>query len=137
MWAIDIPRERKHAFVRCACASTTSQQLVGWLATFGLQLNDQHLTAISASTAQAILETILSRSFVGTWRECIPSARARELAQHFIADVGGEAASYYSNGSWHQADSRSWGPLTDSVFDGGVIAIGRSIAACVWIEEDD
>ena len=132
-----IPQERKHGFVRCACTSATSQPLVGWLATFGLRLDEQHLLEVGATTAQTIVESLLSRSFVGTWRECIPTDRARALAQAFVADVGGEAAKYYSNGQWDQANNRSWTPLTESVFDGGVIAVGPSIAACVWIEEDD
>ena len=91
---------------------------------------------IDATRAKNVLALQLSRSFVGH-QPCMPRARAEELADAFVADAGGQAATFYTNGDWDEAMPRSWTPLTESVFDGGVIAIGPSIAACVWIEEDD
>lgn len=92
---------------------------------------------IDATRAETVLTLLLGRSFVYD-DECIAAARARELAAAFVAYSGGSTATFYTNAAWDdKAASYSWTPLTDSVFDGGVIAIGSSIAACVWIEEDD
>jgi hypothetical protein len=136
MWMTAIPRERKSGFVRCSCVTATKQPLAGLLAVFGLRLEEQRMIQLDAKSAKIVLVTFLSRSFAGHG-DCIPSARAQELADAFVADVGGQAATFYTNGYWEEPTPRSWTPLTDAVFDGGLIAIGSSIAACVWIEEDD
>lgn len=136
MWMTAIPRERQSGFVRCSCVTATKQPLDGLLAVFGLRMEEQRMIQLDAKSAGAVLASCLSRSFVGH-SECIPKARAQELAEAFVSDAGGQGAIFYTNGDWQESMPRSWTPLTDSVCDGGVIAIGPSIAACVWIEEDD
>lgn len=136
MWMTSIPLERKLGFVRCSCVSAADWPLAGFLAVFGLRLEEQRMRRIDAELAASLLTNLLSRSFVGQ-RECISLPRARELATAFVADSGGSAATFYTNGQWEESRPMSFTPLTDAVFDGGVIAIGASIAACVWIEEDD
>lgn len=136
MWMTAIPRERKSGFVRCSCVTVIKQPLAGLLAVFGLRLEEQRMIQLDANSAKVVLATLLGRSFIGHG-DCIPGARAQELADAFVADVGGQSATFYTNGDWQEPMPRSWTPLTDAVFDGGVIAIGPTIAACVWIEEDD
>jgi hypothetical protein len=103
---------------------------------FGLRLEEQRLLRVDEERAVNVLTTLLNCSFMGQ-RECIPLPRARELATAFVADAGGSAAAFYTNGPWDESQPTSFTALTDAVFDGGLIAIGPSIAACVWIEEDD
>jgi hypothetical protein len=136
MWMTAIPRERKFGFVRCSCVTATKWPLAGLQAVFGLRLEEQRMIQLDAKRATTVLASFLNRSFVAEL-ECIPKPRAQELAEAFVNEVGGQSATFYTNGDWAEPMPRSWTPLTDSVFDGGVIAIGPAIAACVWIEEDD
>lgn len=136
MWMTAIPRERRSGFVRCSCVTATKWPLAGLLAVFGLRLEEQRMIQLDAKSATTALSSLLNRSFVAEL-DSIPKPRAQELAEAFVNDVGGQSATFYTNGDWAESMPRSWTPLTDSVFDGGVIAIGASIAACVWLEEDD
>jgi hypothetical protein len=130
-------RERQAGSVRCSVSNAVNLPLVGQLATFGLQLHDDRLLQVDASRAQRVLAVLLRRGFVGDAETMRPD-RALEIAASFVADAGGETATYFTNGNWDDDELRhGWTPLTDAVFDGGLIACGPSIAACMWIEEED
>lgn len=67
---------------------------------------------------------------------------AENLAEKFAREFSDETSKFYTNGQWH--DSRrpqSWQPLTESVFDGGVLIESgtgnytRHI--CIWFEDED
>jgi hypothetical protein len=130
-------RERQAGSVRCFVSNATDLPLAGQLALFGLQPHDDRMVQVDASRAQRVLAMLLRRSFVGEVETMRPD-RALEIAASFVADVGGETATFFTNGYWDNDERRhGWTALTDAVFDGGLVARGPSIAACIWIEEED
>lgn len=136
MWMTRIPRERKYGITRCCCVGTSDLSPVGLLTVFGLSQREDLLVEISADSAREILSRLLCSSFVGHF-ESMPPRHAHELASEFVSEIASEGVRFYSNGLWTSPGPPSWNPLTDAVYDGGVIAMGPEISACVWIEEDD
>lgn len=130
-------RERAAGIVRCSTTNAVGLPLAGFLSMFGLEPHEDRLLKVNAARAERLLALLLSRRFV-SGAEAISISRAQQLAAAFVADVGGELAAFYTNGPWDlEAASHSWTPLTNAVFDGGIVACGPSSAACLWIEEDD
>jgi hypothetical protein len=74
--------------------------------------------------------------------EIMPSELAAELADRFCAPVPA-AIRYLTNGTWRAGPSddleapSSWCPITDATFDAGIVAVGESYLAVVWVEDED
>lgn len=136
MWIVDIPIERKYGIARCCCVSTTSSNLHSALAAFGLDQRDDLLIEVSTELAKAVLERILAASFVDGL-EAMPQHRASVLANEFVETFKCEGGRFFSNGDWADPNAYTWQSFTHSVYDGGLIAYGPTVSACVWVEEDD
>ena len=63
--------------------------------------------------------------------------RARCFASEFVSAFQQEGCKFFTNGDWAGPGAYAWGALTDAVFDGGLIAYGPNVSACLWVEEDD
>ena len=136
MWATEIPKERAYGLTRCCCVSSRGTSLYRALVAFGLEPRDELLTEVPAEVGAAVLERILAVSFVGQL-EAMSDHRARALSAEFVDAFKHQGGKFYTNGDWSSLSAHTWTPLTDSVFDGGLIAHGPDISACVWVEEDD
>ena len=74
--------------------------------------------------------------------ELMSADSARELAERFVREFADETSRFFTNGRWHDSQRpQSWQPLTESVFDGGVlIESGRANDTrhvCIWFEDED
>lgn len=136
MWVIDIPEQRTCGVTRCCCLSATGLGLHRALAVFGLKQREESLIEVTAEHAQAILARLLAVSFVGH-HEAMPNERALSLADEFVDAFKGGERKFYTNADWSDPATYAWPSLTDSLFDGGVIAYGPGVSACIWVEEDD
>ena len=74
--------------------------------------------------------------------ELMPEQYALELAVSFIDEYSDDTSRFFTNGRWHDSTRpQSWQPLTESVFDGGLlIESGRgndTQHTCLWFEDED
>jgi hypothetical protein len=136
MWAINIPQERTFGTARCCCVGAQGLSLHEALAAFGLEQRDDRLIEVTPHRGTVILEQILAQSFVDGL-EAMPRQRAFALAKEFVDALTQEGCRFFTNGEWARPEAYTWQPFTHSVYDGGLIAHGPSLSACVWIEEDD
>jgi hypothetical protein len=68
--------------------------------------------------------------------------RAAYLVDEFLNSVGGATLQIFSNARWDgflfgEKSSVAHGGMTSSTFDGGLLVLSDSSAACFWIEEED
>ena len=98
---------------------------------------------ISAHDAHAIATSLLHRD-LAYGEEIMPLAEATELATAFL-DLAPEPLTYFTNGEWIGAleDDGSlgttvgWDPISDSAFDAGIVCVGDSVTAILWVEDED
>ena len=140
MWERDIPIERRYGITRCAHARIFDRGLKPALLMFGLFPQTDALTEISPSQAQAVLEALLWKDLAYR-AEVMSLQRARELAHEFVASHAEENTKYFVNADWslylREPNGFSFTGLTDSTFDGGVVALSGGFASCVWVEDED
>lgn len=140
MWQRDIPRERRFGITRCASARVFDRGLKDVLALFGLMPLEEALIEVSAERAGAILAALLWKDLAYNY-EVMPEARARELADEFLREHA-TGTRFFANADWaavlrDRPQAFAFTGLTSSTFDGGVIALGDGLAACVWVEDED
>lgn len=68
--------------------------------------------------------------------------QARSLAESFVREYSDKTSRFFTNGRWDDTTRpQSWQPLTESVFDGGLlIESGRGNDVqhtCLWFEDED
>lgn len=63
--------------------------------------------------------------------EIIPQPKAESLADEFLAHASGESCVLFTNGH-----GNAWNPATKATFDKGVVAVGNTWSACVWVEDE-
>jgi hypothetical protein len=136
MWANDIPKSRTLGLTRCSCISSKDLSLHSALALFGLGQDESSLVEVSPENGMRVLERLLTTSLVDDM-QAMPRDLARLLVGEFIGTFRGQGCRFYTNGNWGTSDPPSWNPLTSAVFDGGLIAFGPVLSACVWVEEND
>lgn len=101
----------------------------------------EHLLAITQKEAVEVLVCWLHRD-AAYGKELMCGSLARELAEKFVKEFADGASRFFTNGPWHDPrQPQSWQPLTDSVFDGGVIiesGVGNDTRhVCLWFEDED
>ena len=74
--------------------------------------------------------------------ELMSADSARELAEKFMREFADETSRFFTNGSWFDVKRpQNWQPLTESVFDGGVIIesgkANDTRHVCIWFEDED
>ncbi len=80
---------------------------------------------------------ILSRDLAYD-HEFTPPDRAADLANRFLAELGNETLTFYTNGTFHLGrDAGPWMPVTKATFDTGLLIIGPVRSGCLWVEDED
>lgn len=136
----DIIRERIFGAVRCGIIAQPVSTVSELARQFGLRDDSGDYDEIDETAARAILELILHQEFTHR-AEVMPVERAAELAGLFLTEIGGRPR-FFSNrlwpipkgGTW---DSLSWNGVTDATFDTGVLILGPTTSACLWVEDED
>jgi len=110
---------------------------------FRLATDGATYRAIDLEEARRVLTRILHRD-LAYGAEIIPMADAERLASEVLLLV--PDAQLFTNGSYGSPPAPasngvtvgpSWNPATSATFDTGVIAVGSSMSACVWVEDED
>ena len=111
---------------------------------FGFYRDDNDTTGIDETdrqTAISVLTALFHKdmAYDGILMEQV---EAESLAAYFLQTFPQDGARYFINGRWDMwilpgFSGRSWGRLTDSTFDGGVIVITDSLAGFIWFEDED
>ena len=140
MWQRGIPIERRYGITRCTHARVFDRGLGPVLSMCGLSPQTDALTEVSRSQAQTVLEALLWKDLAHR-AEVMSLQKARELAHEFVASLAEENTKYFVNADWslylRKPNGFSFTGLTDSTFDGGVVALSGGFAACVWVEDKD
>lgn len=94
---------------------------------------------IDKRTAQRILEYILSMDMAYDI-DLETKPLAKKLSIYFLNQFQPEAK-YYTNGNFDEKEGffrlRGWTPLTDSIFDTGVLAIDKNKFGILWAKDND
>lgn len=140
MWQQDIPRERHVGKSRCQSVRVFSRTVPDVLAGFGLKPTEEALTEYSAERASEILAALLWKD-LAYGCEIMPLTRAQELADDFVHSHP-HGTRFFANADWaaylrERPKAFTFWNLTPSTFDGGLLALGRDIASCVWVEDED
>lgn len=134
MWANWFVDQRQMGLVRCCITSVNGLALADVVRTMGLSGDADLLTCVDIGEARVVLRRLLTISLVDKM-QAMDSADADLGLESFFKDFD-EKFKFYTNGDWANKDLTGWNSMTESVFDGGLIAFGDMAAACVWIEED-
>lgn len=140
MWQRDIPLERRYGTTRCAQARVSDRDFSSVLSMFGLLPQIDALKEVSAGHAQVVLETLLWKDLAYR-AEVMPQQRAQDLAREFVISHTDPGTKFFINADWSlyikESNGFSFTGLTESTFDGGVVALGGGFASCVWVEDED
>jgi hypothetical protein len=91
--------------------------------------------------ATAILVEILHRD-LSQGNRVMRLSRAEELATEFMQRYGKTPCRFFTNGKFAQDAGaglvlKEWNPATSSTFDTGILVVGATESACIWVAEDD
>ena len=140
-WLEAIPREREAERVRTGLCLGPGMSVNQAFETFGLNLAEQQPLALGRDEARRVGTGLLAIS-LAYGCELMTLERAECLVDEFLNSFGDATIQLFSNGRWDwflfgEKSSLSWGQMTGSTFDGGLLALSDSGAACFWIEEED
>jgi hypothetical protein len=91
--------------------------------------------------ARAIVVNVLHRD-LAYGNRLISLGRAEELASQVMQRFAGGGTRFYTNAEFKHGAAAAlvlsrWDPATTSTFDTGVIILGASESACVWVADED
>jgi hypothetical protein len=135
-----IKKERKTGTVFCGAAKPADS--VGKAAAaFGLKDDEKVYRETDMEMARAIVVNVLHRD-LAYGNRLISLGRAEELASQVIQRFAQGGARFYTNAEFKHGAAAAlvlsrWDPATTSTFDTGVIILGASESACVWVAEED
>jgi len=135
-----IKKERKTGKVVCGAAKPADS--VGKAAAaFGLKDDEKLFRETDMEMARAIIVNVLHRD-LAYGNRLIALGRAEELASQVMQRFGNAGARFYTNAEFKHGAAAAlvlsrWDPATSSTFDTGVIILGASESACVWVADED
>jgi hypothetical protein len=91
--------------------------------------------AINVTQAKLVLEAVLHKDLAYTSCEQMTIDAAKKVASDFIACFCADAK-FFTNGRWHEKNA-SWMAVTESTFDGGVVAFDEHLLGIIWVEAED
>lgn len=98
------------------------------------------LLTIDQETAVATLVCWL-RKDAAYGNELMSERIARKLAKEFVEAFGDKTSRFLTNGDWAGQENPIWEPMTETVFDGGILIISGSGKdtrhVCLWFEDED
>ena len=135
-----IRKERKTG--KLYCGTTKAAKSVTTLAAeFGLKGDASLYHQVDAEMARAIIVGILHRD-LAYGNRLLSLARAEELAGQVMQQFTDPAIRFLTNGQFKQDKGAGlvmshWDPATTSTFDTGLLILGTSASACVWVADED
>lgn len=140
IWQRDIPVARDIGITRCCSANVADMELGDIVSLFGLTTHDGLPTKIDAEQAKGVLETLLWKDMAYS-SEIMPLKTAAKLAHNFLSSLNLERSVFFTNGDWYlrseNVSGNGWNSMTNSTFDGGIIAIDGGFAFCIWFQDED
>lgn len=139
---LDVVTHRDFGWVRYACVSAyPDEPQVEILKRLGLVFEGHPLRELSASQAQQLLVDIFSRSLAyNSIGPVVSEEHARGLAETSIGTLFPQNARFYTNVAKQSQQDNPLGALVavseGHTFGVGVVAVSRSVAACIWVEEE-
>jgi len=100
---------------------------------FGLADDSTIYRNICRAEADAIATHVLE-SELALGSRIMSNPRAAHFWQQFMALFEGQDVKFATNAMPHL---RTWTPATDATFDMGVLVIGVTRVACLWVEDED
>ncbi len=136
-----IARARKCGHVRFHMIYDYPLDLNGILVMSYLKPEADKLLEIGRAEAVQVLVCWLHRD-AAYQTELMPAELAEGFAENFVREHSDETSRFFTNGHWNDGNQpQDWIPLTDSIFDGGVlIQSGRgndTRHTCLWFEDED
>src|SRR3954452_120781 len=137
----EIAKARKCGQIRFHAVYQYPVDLNRILAMCYLKPEAERLLQISRDEAVRVLVCWLHRD-AAYKSELMSADLALSLAESFVREFTDETSRFFTNGRWHDSERpQNWQPLTESVFDGGVlIESGRgndTRHVCIWFEDED
>jgi hypothetical protein len=135
-----IKKERKTGKVICGVAAGADS--VGKAAAaFGLKDDEKLYRETDMDMARAIIVNVLHRD-LAYGNRLIALGRAEELASQVMQRIVQGGTRYYTNAEFKHGAAAAlvlsrWDPATASSFDTGVLILGGSESACVWVADED
>lgn len=119
------------------CGASDARWVAGVARAFGLKRDPEIYREIDRAEARTILVGLLRRD-LAYGVEVMPVEKARALVKRFLAEHATPGCRYFTN-KWLHAPpvGWSWIPATKATFDLGVLVVGESSSACLWVEEED
>jgi hypothetical protein len=135
-----IKKERKTGKVICATGAK-ADTVAKAAAAFGLKDDDKLYRETDMEMARAIVVNVLHRD-LAYGNRLISLGRAEELATQVMQRFVEGGTRFYTNAEFKHGAAAAlvlsrWDPATTSTFDTGVIILGASESACVWVADED
>jgi hypothetical protein len=107
---------------------------------FGLKGDPGTYREVDEALAREILVGVLHRDLAYGTR-LMSLSTAESLAGDFLAKLVEPGAKFFTNGEFRRDAGAAlvmsrWNPATASTFDTGVLALGKTASACLWVAED-
>jgi hypothetical protein len=135
-----IKKERKTGKVICGVAKD-ADSVVKAAAAFGVKDDEKLYRETDMDMARAIIVNVLHRD-LAYGNRLIALGRAEELASQVMQRFAHGGARFFTNAEFKHGAAAAlvlsrWDPATTSSFDTGVIVLGDSESACVWVADED
>lgn len=135
----EIAKARKCGQVRFHCIYDQPLDLNQILALCHLRAEADKLIAVNRDQAVAVLVRWLHHDLA--YNTALMSAKmAHSLATGFLQEFADGTSRFLTNGRWFES-SDTWEPMTESVFDGGLLIVSGSgnetRHVCLWFEDED
>jgi hypothetical protein len=92
---------------------------------------------VDEDAARLILESVLCEYADWLGPLAVRQALAREATARFLQPFAGLRARYFTNGSFNEGRLSGWNPATLSALDTGILILGETQVACLWVQNDD
>jgi hypothetical protein len=135
-----IRKERKAGKVFAETGKAASSAAAA-AAAFGLKDDAGLYRETDAEMARAIVVNVLHRD-LAYGNRVLSLARAQALASEVIQRFADPKTKFFTNAEFKEDAAAAlvlsrWDPATTATFDTGVIMLGPSESACVWVADED
>jgi hypothetical protein len=128
---------RDRGVVHCHLIETELLTLKELVQPFDLLFSSQTYREIESKQAKKVIELVLQYD-LAYGEELMSSTEVEAFTSWFLSYFADQEAKYYTNGGWYEEPpKRSWTPATTATFDAEILVVGRSRAACLWLENEE
>jgi len=91
---------------------------------------------IDRAKAAALVEHILYKDLAYQY-PLMEQNKAAFIAESFLALFSTHTCKFLTNGSINEKDMLTWDPISDSIFDHGLVAFDNENIGIIWVEDED